>query len=162
MSAGWRGGELNHGVSTQKRSEPSPKRQGTEQKTKKNKTWRHGSKLSGSHLGDDGVEAALSPRVVPGVGVQHPTPIRGGGNSKELLQPPKKTTRRFCRPHPSSHRGQQEAPGWLLGKLVLSGARAALATHQEKGCCEPGSAELAKNPAKICWIILRAAKKGTG
>ena len=31
--------------------------------------------LSSAHLRDDGVEAALSPRVIAGVGVQHPAPV---------------------------------------------------------------------------------------
>lgn len=78
---------------------------------KNNKTRRHGSKLAGSHLGDDGVEAALSPRVVPRVGVQHPTPIWGGGNSKELLQPPKNQPRGFADLTPAATGVSRKLPG---------------------------------------------------
>lgn len=47
-------------------------------------------------------------------------------------------------------------------RAVIKGrADAVLATHQENGCCEPGSAEFAKNPAKICCIILREAERNT-
>lgn len=61
----------------------------TKKNQKTNKTRRHGSKLAGSHLGDDGVEAALSPRVVPGVGVQHPAPGGRGQSQGSCFTPPK-------------------------------------------------------------------------
>lgn len=81
------------------------------------------------HLGDDGVKAALSPRVIPRIGVQHPAPA----NSRVQEFPP--------------------IPNQPLGAgLLVAGFGV---THQEKGCWEPGTAELAKNPAKICWIILK-------
>lgn len=49
-SAGWRGGELNRGVCTQKLSEPSPKRQGTEQKKPKKTTKLGGTAQSSRGL----------------------------------------------------------------------------------------------------------------
>ena len=50
----------------------------------------------------------------------------------------------------------------LLLLLVCSGAQVPAegrgegrrSTHHENGCCEPGMAELAKKPAKICWMML--------
>lgn len=41
----------------------------------------------GSHLGDDGIKAALSPCVVAGVRVQHPAPADGSGEPRTPFQP---------------------------------------------------------------------------
>ena len=43
---------------------------------------------------------------------------------------------------------------WCLLVCVCQQREGSAATHHENGCCEPGMAELAKNPAKICWMIL--------
>jgi hypothetical protein len=37
--------------------------------------------------------------------------------------------------------------------------RKRMVTYQEKGCGDPGMAEFAKNPAKICCIILLREEK---
>ena len=43
---------------------------------------------------------------------------------------------------------------WCLLVCACQQREGSAATHHENGCCEPGMAELAKNPAKICWMIL--------
>lgn len=62
------------------------------------------------HLGDDGVKAALSPRIIPRIGVQHPAPANG--RVQEF--PP--------------------IPNQPLGAGLLRVTGGIWATHQEKGC----------------------------